>query len=414
MSKNLSSNRLQRTQSFITGVLRSDECGFTSVPGGIRTLYGTCYSALTLYYLDDKHIPDPATSEFIQNCQRPTGEYIGPELDSFIPPPGTKHDREHLILHSTCQALATSLHFGIPVQHKLSFVYPFCEPSYLEKWLDNRDFSDAWFEGNNLLSIGQLLVYLRDFEKYPPAASAVELWFNWLDSHVDPSSGLWLEKGKTSLANAIYGGYHQLLVYYHENHKITNPGALVDAALSLQHIDGSFSPSGNGGACEDVDCVDILVNIYKRYPYRRGDIRYALKRCLRHILSIQNPNGGFPYRRDRNQSHMGIPGTSAGPNVSTAFATWFRIHTLALIAQVLPDEKVFAGSPLGFTNNLSMGWHASWDPAAFKKDIGKFEPARFLIKDLTNSPRLLLFRLKKWAKKQLRSKSSASGSNGSS
>jgi hypothetical protein len=75
--------------------------------------------------------------------------------------------------------------------------------------------------------------------------------------------------------------------------------------------------------------------------------------------SIGYPDGGFPYNRDCSQSHMGIPGTLAPPNVSTMFPTWFRIHTLALMAEVLTDEEELDG-PFRFTSVLSMGWHQPW------------------------------------------------------
>ena len=159
------------------------------------------------------------------------------------------------------------------------------------------------------------------------------------------------------------GGYHQLLVYYHENRAVRYPKALVDTALALQHLDGGFSPSGGGGACEDVDAVDILVNLYKLHDYRRADIRYALRRCLRLINSIQQPDGGYPYKLNQVQSHMGIPDTQAGKNVSTTFATWFRVHTLALMAEILTDEPSLQQA-FYFNRQLSMGWHRPWDKTA--------------------------------------------------
>ena len=115
---------------------------------------------------------------------------------------------------------------------------------------------------------------------------------------------------------------------------------------------------------EDVDSVDILVNVYKQADHRRREIRLALRKCLRHILAQQNRDGGFPYTRNRSQSHMGIPGTGAPANVSTMFPTWFRIHTLALMAEVLPDERALAGIPFRFSDSLSMGWHRPWDKSA--------------------------------------------------
>jgi len=333
---------------------------FQSVPGGPLTLYGTSYALLTQYYLTFDAKIDANTKLFIRDCQITTGEFVGPELQGFEVQPGVLHNREHLMYHLTCTVLPVCSQFNIPIRYPLSFAHSFCDVDYLTAWLNARDLTLAWFEGNNMLFVGQLLVYLRDVEHYPGAVAALQCWFDWLDTHADPATGLWGTNGYCNAAEAVYGGYHQLLVYYHEDHTIPNPQGLVDTVLSLQHYDGGFHPSGNGGACEDVDCVDILVNMYKRFDYRRSDIRIALRRCLQHILILQNPDGGFPYNRNQPQSHMGIPGTFAPPNVSTAFATWFRVHTLALIAQVLSDEPTLQGVNFRFTNTLSMGWHRTW------------------------------------------------------
>lgn len=342
---------------FLDTLLAPDGHGYASVQGGPTTLYGTSYALMAKHYLGETVAVTESIRRFVANCQAESGEFIGPELQDFEPAPGATHSREHLTHHLTCTAVPTCLEFRIPIRYPLTFAHRYLDLEYLHTWLGKRELRNAWLEGNNLLFVGQLLVYLRDVEKLPVAESARQIWFDWLDANMDPSTSLWGSNGYCSRREAVYGGYHQLLVYYHEDHAIPNPAGLVDTALSLQHYDGSFHPHGNGGACEDVDCVDILVNMYKRHDYRRRDIRVALRRCLRHILALQNADGGFPYNRDQQQSHMGIPGTSAPPNASTAFATWFRVHTLALIAQVLPHEPCFRGINFRFSSNISMGWH---------------------------------------------------------
>jgi hypothetical protein len=334
-----------------------------SIVGGPATLYGTCYALLTAYYLGDCTGPAAPIVRFISGCQdRETGLMIGPELRNFKAAPSVLHDREHLLLHLTCTAVPTCQQFGMKLPFPIRSAHRFCDRTYLRMWLDNRCLEHAWYEGNNILFVGQLLVYLRDVENHSAAQPALDCWFRWLDEHADPKTGLWGTDGHCSAMEAVYGGYHQLLVYYHENHPIRNPHGLVDAVLGLQHTDGSFHPDGNGGACEDADCVDILVNRYKQNDYRRAEIRCALRRCLRHILALQNPDGGFPYNRDCPQSHMGIPGTEAAPNQSTMFATWFRVHTLALMAEIMTDEPKLE-FPFRFTNKLSAGWHQTWDKA---------------------------------------------------
>lgn len=347
--------------NFFQSLHDSQSARARSVPGGSFTLYGTCYATLGEVYLDPGKALLESTRRFIIGCQdAETGLMIGPELKDFKAAPGVMHDREHLLLHLTCAAIPVCLQFGIQLPYPIRDAHRFCNATYLQDWLDKRNLKQAWFEGNNILFVGQLLVYLRDAEKHPLAQRALDLWFHWLDEYADPKTNLWGTDGHCSPMEEVYGGYHQLLIYHHENHPIQNPQGLADTVLSLQHMDGGFNPGGNGGACEDVDCVDILVNLYKRNDYRRPEIRCALRRCLRHILVLQNPDGGFPYNRDCPQSHMGIPGTDAAPNQSTTFATWFRVHTLALVAEILTDETELQFN-FRFTKNLSMGWHQPWD-----------------------------------------------------
>lgn len=351
----------QRASRFIEEQFDRTAGGYRSVPGGAATLYGTVYASLARHYLGENVDLAPEVHRFLGSCQdAETGYFIGPEIQEWSPPPGTKHDREHLLLHLTCAVLPVMQEFGVALTHPLRFAHRFCDSSYLGEWLRRRDMKDAWFEGNNLLFVGQLLVYLRDVEGRPDASQALEQWFHWLDGTVDPATGLWgTRDGACSRFVAMCGGYHQLLVYYHEGRPIHSPERLVDTVLWLQHPDGGFSPSGGGGACEDVDAIDILVNLYKRYDYRRADIRAGLRRAVDLILGLQNGDGGFPYKRGITQDHMGIPATRAGVDVSTTFATWFRVHTLALLAEVLTDDPRVSG-PFRFSRFLSMGWHTAW------------------------------------------------------
>ena len=358
-------NKILRCSSFIESIRLKEKAGYSSVVNGYQTLYGTVYGLFSQYYIGSPINIDLETKNFIINCQVKTGQFIGPELRDYNPPKNIKHTLEHLLHHSTCTTIPFCIQFNIPIKYKLKFAHKYCDVKYLTEWLNKRDFSQAWLEGNNFLFVGQLLIYLRDIEKHPKAADALKIWFDWLDKTVDVNTGLWGTNGFCKPAEAVYGGYHQLLVYYYENHPLPNIKGIVDTVLSLQHPDGGFNPKGNGGACEDVDSVDILVNCYKRLNYRRVEIRHSLRRCLKHILATQNSDGGFPYNRNQKQTHMGIPGTEAGPNVSCTFPTWFRIHTLALIAQIIPNEPVLYGIPFQFNQTFSMGWHDNlfpWEP----------------------------------------------------
>ncbi len=368
---------LDRASQFLNSVHDSVSGGSSSVVGGPVTLYGTCYAELAKSYVSQSTVLSGRTRGFILDCQDPdTGLMMGPELAGHFPPKGVAHDREHLSLHLTCAALSACQHFSMPVRRPIYDARRFCDATYLSAWLKRRDLRNAWLEGNNLLFVGQLLVYLRDEEHRKDAQPALDMWFRWLDENIDPTTNLWGTNGHCAPKDAVYGGYHQLLVYYHEQRPLMNLAGLIDTVLALQNADGGFDPDGNGGACEDVDAVDILVNAYKRGSYRHAEIRNAVRRCAVHILRTQNEDGGFPYRRNSAQNHMGIPGTAAPANASTTFATWFRIHTLALCAELLPQYSAFSGVSFGFSRSLSMGWHAS--PCAWSLQISKAQEYREL------------------------------------
>lgn len=339
--------------------LRDEKCsGYRSVPGGPVTGYGTCYSLLSQDYLGHALNDQAETIAFLKSLQcSETGYFEAPELPE--PSVEAKHDRQHLLLHFACTCLPVLEQFGTLPVHPLRSMHCFTDLTYLEDWLSQRNLADAWFEGNNLLFVGQILHFLEKNEHHPRAKTALERWFHWHDERIDPATGLWGSDRGSSVAAAIYGGYHQMILYFALRGHVRYHQKLVDATLSIQHADGGFSLTRGGGACEDADAVDILVNCYKRYDYRRPDIRVSLRRCARLLLEIQNRDGGFPYKRSRSYIHMGMEATRTTIGGSSAFSTWFRLHTLALIGQVITNEKALNSRRIGFSVSPSMGWHDS-------------------------------------------------------
>lgn len=348
----------QRVLGFVQRLYDPMAGVYRSTLGGPVTLYGTCYALLTRHYLGCNVPPHPSTLAFILDCQDPeTGFFVGPELRTWSPDAKAKHDREHLLLHLTCATLPVLRQYGVQPKAPLHFAEQYLDPRSLLRWLERRNLGDAWYEGNNILFVGQLLVHLRDTAGMAAAQDALSLWFDWLDRRIDAHTGLWGTDRGASEFEAMCGGYHQFLVYCHERRSLQYPERLCDVILALQHRDGGFSPQGGGGACEDVDAVHMLVELHRVLPSRRAMIETALQRCLRLILASQNRDGGFPYKRKAGFVHMGIPDTTAGVGKSAMFPTWFRVHTLALIADVLPEEPRLRHVPFRFNDAFAMGWH---------------------------------------------------------
>jgi hypothetical protein len=338
----------------------SREWAFASSIGGNETLYASSFACMIYNCLNK--IEELTTNEkadwidYFNSWQdSQTGFYIGPEMKSSELK-SKKHDYNHIAMHLTAHALPAVCILGGKPKYSLRFAYEYTKPDFLGHWLKNRQWKEAWLEGNNLLFVGQFLIYLRDHENCRDAQRALNMYFDFLDREVDPNTGLWGSNGFCSKAAALYGGYHQLLTYYYENRRVQYPEKLVDVALGLQHKDGGYNLAGGGGACEDVDAIDILVNMYKSNDYKRPQIRRSLKRVLRSILSKQMPDGGFVYKKNKPFVHMGIERTASGVNTSNMFPTWFYTHAMALVAEIISKKEVLDFN-WKFNEAFSMGWH---------------------------------------------------------
>ena len=350
--------------------LRTDTIGeFRMCPDGNVTLYASCFAVMTLHYLGVLSNLSQETrrqwAEYILQWQDPiSGYFMGPELvrEEIT---STEHDWDVVRMHLAVHVLPALDLLGVQPKYPLSFAHVYIDIEYLLQWLNARNWARAWLEGNNLLFIGQFLVHLRDIEHIPEAQSGIDLYFEWLDRHIDPISGLWgAVTNHTSRAHALYGAYHQLLVYFFEEHAVPYPEALVESTLKVQEFDGGFALSGNGGACEDVDAINVLVNLYQRYDYQRPVIRRSLRRAYKAVLSRMTPEGGFVYEWNAPFLHMSIPRTRGPANIPHLFASWFGVHTLALIAEVLTDEPAL-DQEWKFNSVLSMGWHFQWDRSRY-------------------------------------------------
>lgn len=359
-------DHLARISHFILGLQTKSAGEFRTCAGGNVTLYASCFAVMTLHYLGElSHLSPNARSQWadyiLQWQNRTDGYFLGPELVRREIT-SARYNWDVVRMHLAAHVLPALDLLGKQPLYPLAFAHPFLDIEYLQEWLEARDWQKAWLEGNNLLFIGQFLVHLRDVERQPGAQESLDLYLRWLDEHVDPLTGLWgTNGGLSSRARAMYGAYHQLLVYFHEEHPIPNPEKLVDSTLEVQEFDGGFSASGRGGACEDVDAISILVNLYQRYDHKRPKIRRALRRAYASVTKRLVPEGGFVYRWGSPFTHMSIPRTHVPANTPHLFATWFGVHTLALLAEILTDEPDLA-RVWHFNRVLSMGWHRTWNP----------------------------------------------------
>jgi hypothetical protein len=223
---------------------------YTSCIGGHETLYASCFSLMIYHYLgelstfDSDHLKK-WTSYILDFQDKNTGYFIGPEIfkGRLL---SDAHSREHLSEHLTVHVLPALKILGVRPSYSLSFAHRYIDINYLSNWLAARDWRKAWIEGNNLLFVGQLLTFLYEEENIVEAKKAVKHILDWLDKQIDSTTGLWGTNGFCDVQYAIYGAYHQLILYYYWNRKVSYMTPLVDAVLSIQYMDGGFSISWGG------------------------------------------------------------------------------------------------------------------------------------------------------------------------
>jgi hypothetical protein len=271
------------------------------------------------------------------------------------------HKPDYLKMQMTSWALQALDVLGGRPRYPLKFMEDFCTVEKLGKWLEARDWSDPWYEGNMLLFMGVFLIdcYEKGIHGY---GELIDYYIDWLNKKQNESTGYWginLED-RDNLFNAMAGATHEYILYYYLNRSINYIEKIIDSTLSLQHKDGLFSPRGGGGACEDLDAVDILVNMSLRTDYKKEEIKNALLRAFHALKGMQNDDGGFVYRRNFSFCMSGLRRISSKPNESDLFSTWFRLYTIAIISQVI-DIQPYSSFNWSFLKYPGMGMFRKYE-----------------------------------------------------
>jgi len=325
-----------------------------------KTLYSSVFAVMTYHYAGMltrfSDAQKTAWADYILSFQSPeTGLFDSDELHDGV---GEYHNLEHRQLHLTCHVLPALYLLGVKSYRPIKYTEKFLDQKSFLEWLENRNLSMAWVEGNNLFFAGQLLIH--EIENFNRGHESLELLFKWLEEKVDPSTALWGTDHGCTLHKAMYGAYHQLILYFYKNRPVPYIERLIDSTLACQHIDGGFSEWRGGGTCQDIDGLDILVNCYKLTNYRARDIRNSLRKALHHIMKDRAiTSGGFQDRAGHEFIHNSMPKTRTPLNESNTFSTWFTLHAIVDIGSVLHSDSFFNdnhSSKFLFNNSCSMGW----------------------------------------------------------
>ncbi len=314
------------------------------------TLYSSTYAAMTRsLYRDLDTLTLGQRQEWIayfQSHQDEDGLFRDPKIFGqgwYKNDPewcGRRHLSCHVVTALTC--------LGAVALKPMAWLEPFYEPSHLISWLEKRDWNKVDFVGNEVLNLGTLLQYARDFQKETRAAEAVRVLIEWLaQHHLAPESGLWgtydLGTG-TGLSRGVMGAYHLWLLFFYDRVIVPQFESAVEQVLRTQNeTDRGFGQGVHGprsSACEDIDSIDPLARLLSA-SHRKIDIRNALLRAEDHVWAQQNEDGGFTWIRGTKFVY-GHPLLSAPMDGSGMFPTWFRTLSLAYLGKALPESRTGA------------------------------------------------------------------------
>jgi len=317
------------------------------------TLYASCYAAMTKSLWNDTQTlrseDKTQWAAYINSFQGEDGLFLDPVIYNQGWYQGDPLDcgRPHL----TCHAIVALTALGAAASKPFSFLGAYAEPNRLLRWLRERDWGErvAW-TGNEIMNIGMLLQYTRDFHGDEKAGRAIKLMLEWLsENHVHPETGMW---GSLDLSlpmnrsHAVMAAYHWWPLFFYDKYPIPYMEKAIDTVLATQNPNDGFGCGGHNpeepyksSACEDIDSIDPLARFSRITAYRSADIRAALEKSADWVLKNRMPDGGFVFMLDRAFEY-GHPQLLGEKNQGAMFPTWFRTLSLAILGKALPDNMI--------------------------------------------------------------------------
>ncbi len=268
------------------------EFHFTSLHPSI-SLLSNSFALLLSSLLQFEDIPKERALSALLKCQGPNGLFSDPKLDADR---SHYHDAAYVKLQQTFLALSALEEHSLEPVHPLVFLEPYKNEEFLTHWLTTLAWKDPWLVSNSVMFILKFLIFEhehRGAECLPFAGFILD----WLDRNQDPVTGFWNIAGTADLHNQLAAAYHFLFYYDYLSRPLHYCKQMIDSALALQFDTGLFSPYASGGACDDLDAIDVLARCAKRTEHRRDDIDAAFERAAAAILGHQNADGGFCYSR---------------------------------------------------------------------------------------------------------------------
>ena len=363
------------------------------------TLMSSAFSIITLELVDslDKIETSKEQNYFLKYQDEKTGFFVDPSLKLDYK---KIEDIELNYIHYQTTAFSVSAldALGMKPKYDFTFLNAFRGKEKISKFFEKIDWRNPWHESNKIMFLLQFFSYEYIVMKKENSLDDIHTILDCLDSAQDSKTGLWGTQFKASSFASMAAAYHFLIFYKYFNRKINFSEKISSSVFQLQMRDGLFHPFGGGGACEDLDAIDV---IYKISSDISTESEESLKRAYRALLQNYDKNGGFcwakrptfPYLVGLKYFNPSLELFNLGMikwiiknnyigslipffkekkiyeysnwnlmkyriNLSDSWSTWFRLLSIATIERLLPDLKKH-DIDYKFRRLPSIGWMQS-------------------------------------------------------
>jgi len=284
--------------SFILSLYKGNGSFYFSPQNKTCNLYTTCFAVLTLSLINSlKNFKEKEkVVNFIKNHQeKTTGFFVDKKI---IINPKSKFNEEYIKLQLTDFAQIALSELGEKPKYKYRFLNKYKNKDYLVKWFRGLDWKNPWFTSNLIMFILNDFIY----EDEKKNKKYIETIMKLLDEAQNSKSGYWGLEEKSSLHNQMAGAYHFLIFYTYLHKKSKYINKIINSTLAIQDYDGLFNYAGGGGACDDLDAVDILCRATFYSKYKKRKIQEALMKSYSALWCTQNEDGGFCWAKRKTLS----------------------------------------------------------------------------------------------------------------
>ena len=240
----------------------------------------------------------------------------------------------HLAIH----IIAAYTALGTKPKYNIEYVEKYYNLDYFKNWLDKTDWESFMDHSNDIdnkiMNIGVVLQYQRDFLENEKAKMAIEFLYEYLDSKKNKETQMWGKcdvENPDELSRTIQFSYHLYMLYFHDKKEIKTKNKIFELTLKTQNKLGGFGLKLNSSACEDIDSVELLLYLSEE---NNDEVEQAIKKAFAWIISNQNKDGGFVFRRNESLWY-GHDILLAKQEESMMLAMWFRTLSILKITKFL-------------------------------------------------------------------------------